>query len=477
MDAAPPKVSVVIPVYNEHWTLRELVRRVYLQSGRLHEVVVVDDGSDDGSREILRELEARLRAHACPLTAVYKDRNEGKGSAIAAALPRVTGDVVLIQDADLEYDPRDYDALLRPLREGRADVVYGSRFSGAERRTLLFWHSLANRVLTFLCDFFSNLNLTDVWTGYKAFRVELLRGLPLRSPGFGFEPEVTIKLAKLGCRFFEVPIGYDGRTYAEGKKIRARHAVTGLLAMLRAWLSSDLGPLAVGEQTLLAVSAAERYHRFLYERSAPYLGREILEAGSGIGNISRMLLGRDRLVLTDAEPRYLTRLAQQYRDWDGVDVRRLDLARPAADAADLEGRFDTVVCFQVVEHIEDDAAALATLRRLLKPGGRLVLMVPAHAALFGSLDRALGHFRRYERGELKDKLAAAGFELEALRLLNPVAVPGWWLNGRVLGRKVVPALQMRLFDRLVFLVRWLARFDLPFGLVLFAVGRAPARAR
>ena len=473
MDASALRTSVVIPVYNERWTLSELVRRVYLQSELLHEVIVVDDGSDDGSAEILRGLEKRYGAHKVRLTAVYKERNEGKGSAIRAAAPKVTGDVVLIQDADLEYDPRDYAALLRPIRDGRADVVYGSRFSGAERRTLLFWHTLANRALTFLCDFFCNLNLSDVWTGYKVFRAEILCELPLFSRGFGFEPEVTIKIAKLGYRFFEVPIGYDGRTYAEGKKIGTLDAFTGLLAMVRAWLSTDLGPLAVGEQTLCTISNAERYHRFLYDQSKPFLGREIIETGSGIGNVSRMLLGRDRLVLTDVEPRYLSRLSQIYRDWEGVEVRKLDLFAPDGGAGDLWGRFDTVVCFQVIEHIEDDAGALAAMRRLLKPGGRLVLMVPAHEGLFGSLDKALGHFRRYGREELGKRLTAAGFENDVLRYLNPLAVPGWWLNGRVLGRRVVPSFQLSLFDRLVFLVRWLARFDLPFGLVLFAVGRNP----
>ncbi|MDD5657725.1 MAG: glycosyltransferase family 2 protein, partial [Elusimicrobia bacterium] len=165
------KVSVLMPVYNERWTLREIMRRVYAQDALIHEVVVVDDGSTDGSRERLRELELKYASHRAPLRVVYKDANEGKGAAIRAGLGAVTGDVVIIQDADLEYHPKDYAELLAPILDGRADVVYGSRLAGGgSHRVLFYWHALANNLLTHLCNFFSNLNLTDVWTGYKVFR-------------------------------------------------------------------------------------------------------------------------------------------------------------------------------------------------------------------------------------------------------------------------------------------------------------------
>lgn len=437
----------------------------------MHEVVVVDDASSDGSGERLEQLAKKYAGHRAPLTLVRKPRNEGKGAALAAGLPSVTGDVIIIQDADLEYNPEDYKTLLGPLLSGQADVVYGSRFKGGNSNVLLFWHAVANRVLTLACNLLSNLNLSDVWTGYKAFRAEILRGMPLRSKGFGFEPEITIKIAKLGCRIYEVPIGYEGRTYAEGKKIGVKDAVTGILSMLRAWLSADLGPLAVGEQTLRIMSRAWRYNTFLYDVVRPYMGKRVIELGSGVGNISRMLLDRDQLVLTDYDESYVERLEHRYHDWDYVETLRLNMIEPGSGARVERhwNQYDSAVCFQVLEHIEDDLAAMKTAYRLVKPGGNFIVMVPAHQAIYGDMDRALGHFRRYDAADLREKLESAGFAVEELRLLNPIAVPGWWLNGKILKRKVIPNLQLALFDRLTPLVRFLARWRLGVGLVVLAV--------
>ncbi|MCX5797436.1 MAG: glycosyltransferase [Elusimicrobia bacterium] len=469
------KVTVLMPVYNERWTLREIMRRVYEQAELLHEVVAVDDGSTDGSVARLKELEARYASHKVPLRVVYKAKNEGKGAALKAGLAAVTGDIVIIQDADLEYNPKDYATLLAPLSDGRADVVYGSRFlGGAARRVLLFWHSVANQVLTICCNLFSDLNLTDVWTCYKVLPADILRRLDLFSRGFGFEPEVTIKIARLGCRIYEVPIGYEGRTQEEGKKIGLQDAFTGTLAMIRAWLSSDQGPRSAGEQTLRNMARAGQYNLFLFDRIEPYLGREVIEVGAGVGNISRKLLDRDRLVLSDADPGYVELLERTYQDWAYVKVVALDLARPQAVPEELAESFDSVVCFQVLEHIQDDALALGTIRRLLKPGGRVLLMLPAHQSLFGTMDRELGHLRRYDAPDLRGKLTAAGFEIEALRFYNPIAVPGWWLNGKVLRRRLISDFQLLVFDKLIFLVRWLARWDIRFGLVILAVGRKKA---
>jgi glycosyltransferase involved in cell wall biosynthesis len=468
------KVSVLMPVYNERWTLREIMRRVYEQAPLLHEVVAVDDGSTDGSRDRLKQLEEQYASHRVPLRVIYKDVNEGKGAAIRAGLAALTGDVVIIQDADLEYNPKDYAALLAPILDGRADAVYGSRFAGgAARRALFYWHTVTNILLTHWCNFFSDLNLTDVWTGYKVFRANMLRRLDLHSRGFGFEPEVTIKVARYGCRIFEVPISYEGRTKEEGKKIGVRDAITGTLAMLRAWLSSDSGPRSAGEQTLRVMSHAGRYNLFLYEQMRPYLGREVIEVGAGVGNVSRMLLDRDRLVLTDSDPTYFRQLQRTYHDWGYVKVTNLDLVKPEAnpEAAGFWGTFDSAVCFQVLQHVDDDVAALRTIHRLLKPGGRALLVVPAHQWLYGSLDAEMSHHRRYDARDVRRKLSEAGFEIESLRFLNPVAVPGWWLGSRVLRSNLISDFQLAVFDMFMPLVRWLARFDLSFGLVMFAVGR------
>ena len=206
------KLSVVIPVYNEARTIRRTVDRV-LATPFDKEVILVDDGSTDGTRDLL----ASLREPG--LVVVLQDRNRGKGAALRAGFERATGDVVLIQDADLEYDPSDYPRLLQPILEDKADVVFGSRFLGESHRVLFFWHFLGNRILTTLSNMFTNLNLSDMETGYKVFTIGVLRRIRLRSNRFGFEPEVTAKVARLRCRIYEVGITYHGRGYEEGKKI------------------------------------------------------------------------------------------------------------------------------------------------------------------------------------------------------------------------------------------------------------------
>jgi glycosyltransferase involved in cell wall biosynthesis len=230
------KLSVLVPVYNEERTLEEVVRRV-CAFPVAKEIILVDDGSKDRSREILTRLQQeneRVNDSLNRIRVFFQPYNQGKGAALKTALSHVTGDIVLVQDADLEYDPADYPILLEPIQKGLADVVYGSRFAGGgAHRVLFFWHSMGNRVLTLLSNMLSNLNLSDMEVGYKVFRAEVLRGIELKSQRFGFEPEITIKLAKKGCRFYEVPISYHGRTYEEGKKITWKDGVAALYYMIR----------------------------------------------------------------------------------------------------------------------------------------------------------------------------------------------------------------------------------------------------
>jgi glycosyltransferase involved in cell wall biosynthesis len=230
------KLSVLVPVYNEERTLEEIVRRVCAVP-LTKEIIFVDDGSKDRSREILSRLHEENQRAGDALNSIkifFQAQNEGKGAALKQALGHVTGDVVLIQDADLEYDPKDYPNLLEPIRAGVADVVYGTRFAGGgAHRVLFFWHSLGNRLLTLLSNMLTNLNLSDMEVGYKVFRAEVLKGIELKSKRFGFEPEITMKLAKKGCRFYEVPISYYGRTYEEGKKITWKDGLAALYCMIR----------------------------------------------------------------------------------------------------------------------------------------------------------------------------------------------------------------------------------------------------
>ncbi|MFH2202049.1 MAG: glycosyltransferase family 2 protein [Elusimicrobiota bacterium] len=222
------RLSIIIPVYNEKLTVEELIRRVRaMELPCQRELIAVDDCSTDGTLDILRRLEGG------DLTVLRHARNRGKGAAIRTALERVTGDTTLIQDADLEYDPKDYPQLLEPIIDGRADVVYGSRFLGGPHRVLLFWHYLANAFFTLLTNLLYNVNLTDMGVCYKVFRTEVLKSFPLRSDRFGFEPEVTAKICRRKARIYEVPISYSGRTYEEGKKIGLKDAFSYLWCLLR----------------------------------------------------------------------------------------------------------------------------------------------------------------------------------------------------------------------------------------------------
>lgn len=223
------KISIVMPCFNERATVREIVRRVLAQPYEF-EVLIVDDGSTDGTREIL----ASLAAEHPQVRVLLQPQNMGKGAALHRGFREATGDVVLVQDADLEYNPADYGALFAPILEGKADVVYGSRFLHGPRRVLYYWHSVGNHGLTTLSNMFSNLNLTDMETCYKAFKREVIQGIHLEETRFGFEPEVTLKVARIpGVRIYEVPISYDGRTYEEGKKIGLKDAFRALYVLAR----------------------------------------------------------------------------------------------------------------------------------------------------------------------------------------------------------------------------------------------------
>ena len=220
-------LSVIIPIFNEVNTLKTIVERV-LETGLADEILLVDDGSTDGTRAILAELDGKNGVRV-----ILHERNQGKGAAVRSGLTAARGDVLLIQDADLEYDPKDYPALLKPIEEGKADVVYGSRFLGGPRRVTMYWHMLANQLLTLSTNLLYNTILSDMETGYKVFSRQALEGVTLRANRFDFEPEITAKLLKRKQRLFEVAISFNPRSYAEGKKIRMRDAFTAMWVLVK----------------------------------------------------------------------------------------------------------------------------------------------------------------------------------------------------------------------------------------------------
>jgi glycosyltransferase involved in cell wall biosynthesis len=463
----PPQLSVIIPVYNERYTVRELVRRVVVVDVP-KEIVMVDDGSTDGTSEILLSL---ARRYPDVVRLFRQSSNQGKGAAIRRGVQEATGEFLIIQDADLEYDPTEYHTLLRPLLSGEADVVYGSRFVAGHRRVHLFWHAVANRLLTLATNVLTNLNLTDMETCYKAFRTELIKGIPLRSNRFGFEPEVTVKIAKLGCRIFEVPISYHGRDYSEGKKIGPGDGISAVWTLLKYWMMSDIGH--VGRHTLARMRELGPYNRDIFGLFAKYLGSRVLEIGAGAGNLSRFLLDRDSVILSDYEDEYLQLLRRRFGSFENIQIRRVDLNTFNAGEVAADD-IDSVVCLNVLEHVEDDRRVLSELYRAIQPGGTVTVLVPAHPALYSDLDRNLGHFRRYTEASLTSVFRDAGFVVETSRYFNWVGAVGWYVFGRVMKRPHITKVATRGFGLVSRLRTIEERFRFRFGLSVIVVGRRPA---
>jgi glycosyltransferase involved in cell wall biosynthesis len=456
-----PLLSVLIPVYNEEEFIRAVLERVIAaplpstSHSPDRELIVVDDASTDGTPEAVQEF---IRDHpGAPVKLIRHDRNRGKGAAVRSALEHANGEFSIVQDGDLEYNPCEYSKLLRPLLAGDADVVYGSRFVVAgERRVLYFWHALANHFLTGLCNMFANLNLTDIETCYKAFRTSLIRSIPIRSDRFGIEPEITVKLAKRQARIYEVPITYHGRTYEEGKKIGSADAFAAVWVLFRSWLSSDIYKNE-GPDILDALAGANRFNRWMADTVAPHLGTHVLELGAGIGNLTRLLSPRRRrYVATDIEPELLTRLQCRLQHRPNLETAICDLTRPD-DFRPFHSQMDSVVCLNVLEHIDDDLLGLRNIHSTLRPGGKAIILVPQGQAVFGTLDQALGHFRRYSKPELESKMRACGFRVERILEFNRITYPGWFVSGRILRRTTFSRFQLSVFDRLVPLWRQIDR--------------------
>ena len=464
------KLSILMPVYNERYTVRSLLKAVCeapLPKGFDREIIVVDDHSTDGTWEILQDLSPGIRG----LRLLRQDRNCGKGAAIRWAIEEGTGDIAIFQDADLEYDPNDYVHLVEPILRGHADVVYGTRFSGGRvRRVLFFRHALGNRFLTFLSNVFTDLNLSDMETCYKVFRMELLKSIPLRSNRFGLEPEFTAKIAKRGFRIFEVPISYFGRTYQEGKKVTWKDGISAFFVILKYWMIDDIY-VQSDARILHALSGTHRFNTWLAEEISPYVGNVVLEIGAGIGNMTVRLLPRDRYVCSDVEPLHLHGLKNLFFRRPNVEVRHLDISA-SVEGGSFQEEFDTIICLNVLEHIQEQKRALANMYRLLRPGGRMILLVPNAPGLFCSLDVAVGHVRRYTREEIGSLITEAGFEVERTWYFNRVSTPGWVWNGKILRRHIFPRFQLKVYDLMVwFWKRIDSRLPWPSQSIILVAGK------
>ncbi len=467
------KLSILVAAYNEDETLALCLRGILLAAlpaGLEREIVVVDDGSTDRTWQVAQELAAEH-----PAVRVFQQpRNLGKGAAIRRAIQEMTGDLAIFQDADLEYDPADYPRMLRPILEGKADVVFGSRFTGEERKVLYFWHTLANRFLTLLSNMLNDTNFTDMESCYKAFVAGALKAIPLESDRFGIEPEITAKVARNRLRMFEVPISYNGRRYDEGKKITWRDGVAALWFIFRYRFSSNYSD--AGKVTLDAVERAPRFNQWMYESVKPWLGKRVAELGVGRGNVSRFIRRHEHVLLTDYRIDYLTELCERWTEHRSLRIGKLDLT--AREDYELLREFapDSVVFLNVLEHIEDDRAVLRSLFETVPDGCRTVVLVPYNMKLYSEFDKALGHFRRYGEWELEGKMREAGFEIEKQFFFNKAGVIAWYLANTLGGQKVLKPWQLRIYSALTPVFRVLDKILPTSGLSTVVIGRKPAGA-
>jgi glycosyltransferase involved in cell wall biosynthesis len=467
------KLSVLMPVFNEHDTIAQIVSRVL--SVRLPlscELVIVDDCSTDGTWAVIEQLaksDLRIKAVRHPI-------NRGKGAAVRTAIEHMTGDVAVVQDADLEYDPGDFNALLEPILSGRADAVFGSRFIGHERRVMLFWHSVVNRFLTLFSNMVNNLNLTDMETCYKMIRADILKQLNLKGDSFTIEPELTGRLAQWGARIYEIPVSYAGRSFEEGKKIRPIDGLKALWEIVRCRFFDTQFTKHSGFYILTAVARAKKYNRWTLQQVEPYLGDRVLEAGAGIGNLSSLLADSERLVMVDYDEMYIKRLKQRFGRRRNARVEWGDLCDPNSFYRWQAEKLDTVVCMNVLEHLEPDRQVLTGFAQTLVPGGHCVIVVPAGRWLYNGTDEELGHCRRYTQAELKQKMEDAGLEVVFTRQFNRLGSLGWFFSGRVMRKRHLSPRQMIWFDRLLPVAK-LLDYLLPVpGMSLIMVGRKPKAA-
>lgn len=455
-----------MPVYNESRTLRTIVAKVLDTPLELDiELVCVDDHSADDSLEILEDLasdDARIKV-------IHQPVNMGKGKAIRTAIEHMTGDIAIVQDADLEYDPSEYSKVLQPILDGRADAVYGSRFAASEqRRVLFFWHALGNRLLTLLSNMANDLNLTDMETCYKAVRGDVLKRLRFTSDRFGFEPEITSRLASWGARIYEVPISYHGRTYAEGKNIGWKDGVEALWLIFKFRFVDTRATDEGSVVTRQSLGRAPRFRSWVLEQFDAHLGDRVIEVNAGPGHTTSHLIDAKQLVVTDSDPVHVETLRRRFGHLENVKV---ELTADSGTVPTATG-YDSALLLDGLQRSEEPKVLLADVARHLRPGGKVLIQVPADQRLFGATDEAAGHVRRFNKAELEDTVRSAGLELVELREFNRLGRIAWKLH-HAMGRESITRSSAKAFDFGIPIARVFEAMSGGNGLSYLAVARVP----
>lgn len=409
-------LSILIPVYNEQAYLAKIVDRIIqapIPGNLRRELVMVNDASTDQTAEVMESLQ---KQYPDLIRIFHQPFNQGKGAAIRRAIQEMNGHFAIIQDADLEYDPNEYPIVLRPLLEGYADVVYGSRFATREMRKVLFYHhKLGNMFLTHFSNLTTGLDLTDMETCYKAFRGEILKSIPLRSNRFGIEPEITAKIAKRGLSVYEVPISYHGRRYSEGKKIGWKDGISALMTILKYWIIDDCYRDSIQNPCLHhSMEQCRNFSRLIIKKSLPYFGLKILEIGSGIGNISKLLPQKERLTLSDVKDENLTILRNSYEGNAIVDIQKFDFD----SSPSFESVYDTVLLYNQLEHSADPIETLRHIHSFLGQDGRLIMTVAKECGFIKPLKTFGGLQRRFSKKSIRNLLDQTGFQLEVCETFN-----------------------------------------------------------
>ena len=449
-------LSIIIPCYNERENIIKILDKIDEVQGFKKEIIVVDDCSNDGTRDI---LETQVKDRVAKL--VYHEKNGGKGAALKTGFSHATGDVVIIQDADLEYDPMEYKDVILPIVQGKAKVVYGSRFKASPSKGYLA-NRLANKFLTFLSNIFTHQRLTDMETCYKAFRADALKSIPLRSNRFGMEPEITAKVAKRGWTVYEVPISYNGRKYSEGKKIGWKDGVNAICVILKYWFFDDsFYDIDSSSESSQRLEYSQNYLKTLVRRCAPYLGSTTLEIGSGMGNLSKFLPQRERLTLTEADDRRRKYLKASYEGNAVVDVQYLDLisGKTSLQDKDVEA-FDSVVCLNRTSSLPlNNTDALVELKRYLKPSGKLLFVASAKSRFSCWLCRRKRSDSTvsFTSKELVKLLKESGYNVDCVKSIASVER----LFRSCDPNKAPSFLGFKLFDLLVSRTSWLDRILKP----------------
>ncbi len=421
-------LSVIIPCYNEGSTIEEVIEAVKRQPYR-KQIIVVDDASEDATPDILRKIKGDERNE---ILVIRHEKNRGKGAAIRTALRYVRGDIIIIQDADLEYDPSEYPKLLQPIIEDKADIVFGSRFLES-RRTIYFTNYIANLTFSFLINFLYGTTLTDIATGYKVFKREILDEIgEIQADDFSFEVEFTSKVIQKGFRIYDVPVKYQGRTYEAGKKIGWKHGFEYLYWIFREYFKRE----RKANFTFVLGNSVNITKVFFNSCIKDFLGKRVLELNSGEGKISRFLLGRELVIFSDPSENKLRILKSKFYQTRRLVITKFDITVDDPQIlfdnlkvnTNSEYFLDTCIALDTIQKVNDDKKALEKINKILPLGGRVIFYIPQDKSLFGELDLMMGYKRRYDDGEAEEKIKNAGFDIKNQIYFGKPLKPLWRIS-------------------------------------------------